>query len=51
VNPHHVCPFGSELPYSGRHFLVRSICLQRSGCPVFFADFCCLYISTKDIRK
>jgi len=30
VSTYHACPFGSELPHSGRYFLVPSICLQNS---------------------
>lgn len=28
-----VCSFWSELPHTGRYFLVPPFCLQNSGCP------------------
>jgi hypothetical protein len=34
----HAYPFGSELPHSGWYFLVPSICLQTSGCPLAFEN-------------
>ena len=34
VSTYHACPFGSELSHSGWYFLVPSIYLQNSGCPL-----------------
>jgi hypothetical protein len=33
VSTYHICPFGSELPYSGWYFLILSVCLQNAECP------------------